>query len=87
LAGHYYGAGRSDYYLHASTLDRALTSSLPSPPKSQVVELRQFGGFTMQEIAEMLKVSAVTVRRDWATAKAWLYRATGRTEKDFPHGR
>lgn len=37
------------------------------------VELRYFGGLNQDEIAEVLKVSTVTVRRDWAFAKAWLY--------------
>ena len=48
--------------------------------KAQVVEMRFFGGLTVQETAEVLKVSPVTVMRDWSTAKAWLYRElTGRT--------
>jgi RNA polymerase sigma factor (sigma-70 family) len=37
------------------------------------VELRYFGGLDQDEIAELLKVSAVTVRRDWVFARAWLY--------------
>jgi RNA polymerase sigma factor, sigma-70 family/RNA polymerase sigma factor, TIGR02999 family len=41
--------------------------------KAQVVELRYFGGLKQDEIAEVLKVSIVTVRRDWVFAKAWLY--------------
>ena len=41
--------------------------------KAQVVELRYFGGLKENEIAEVLKVSAVTVRRDWVFAKTWLY--------------
>ena len=40
--------------------------------KSQVVELRFFGGLSVEETAEALKVSEVTVRRDWQFAKAWL---------------
>src|SRR5262245_46585818 len=72
---------------HLVALDRALTHlAAIAPGKSQIVELRYFGGLTLQEIAEVLKVSEVTVRRDWATAKAWLYRATDRTGKDLPHG-
>jgi RNA polymerase sigma factor (TIGR02999 family) len=48
--------------------------------KAQVVEMRFFGGLTVEETAEVLKVSPVTVMRDWSTAKAWLYRElTGRT--------
>ena len=44
------------------------------PRKVQVVELRFFGGLSVDEIAEVLGVSPVTVRRDWSTAKVWLYR-------------
>ena len=42
--------------------------------KLQVVEMRFFGGLGVEETAEVLKVSAVTVMRDWSTARAWLYR-------------
>jgi RNA polymerase sigma-70 factor (ECF subfamily) len=42
--------------------------------KVQVVEMRFFGGLNVEETAEVLKVSSVTVMRDWSTAKAWLYR-------------
>jgi len=42
--------------------------------KSSVVELRYFGGLTVNEIAELLGVSPITVKRDWSMAKAWLYR-------------
>src|SRR5258708_3849134 len=45
--------------------------------KVQVVELRFFGGLSVEETAEVLKVSSVTVMRDWTTAKAWLYRELG----------
>jgi RNA polymerase sigma-70 factor (ECF subfamily) len=41
--------------------------------KAQVVELKYFGGLTYDEIAEVLKISRVTVRRDWEFAKLWLY--------------
>ena len=44
------------------------------PRKAQVVEMRFFGGLSVEETAEVLKVSAVTVMRDWSTARAWLYR-------------
>ena len=42
--------------------------------KSQVVELRYFAGLNVDEIARVLSVSPVTVKRDWALAKTWLYR-------------
>ena len=41
---------------------------------SQVVELRFFGGLTVDETADVLNVSPETVMRDWKTAKAWLLR-------------
>ncbi|MGA3074599.1 MAG: sigma-70 family RNA polymerase sigma factor [Bryobacteraceae bacterium] len=44
------------------------------PRKVQVVEMRFFGGLSVEETAEVLKVSPITVMRDWSTAKAWLYR-------------
>ena len=42
--------------------------------KARVVELRYFGGLNQDEIAEVLNVSAMTIRRDWVFSKAWLYR-------------
>jgi RNA polymerase sigma factor (sigma-70 family) len=48
--------------------------------KSEVVELRFFGGLTVEEIAATLKVSSETVMRDWKLAKAWLLREL--SEKD-----
>ena len=54
------------------------------PRKVQVVEMRFFGGLSVEETAEVLKVSPVTVMRDWSTAKAWLFRAlTGGTGDEF----
>ena len=44
------------------------------PRKVKVVEMRFFGGLSLEETAEVLKISPVTVRRDFRTAKAWLYR-------------
>jgi RNA polymerase sigma factor (TIGR02999 family) len=43
--------------------------------KSRVVELKFFGGLTIEEIAEVLQVSGATVEREWAFARAWLYDA------------
>jgi RNA polymerase sigma factor (TIGR02999 family) len=42
--------------------------------KSRVVELRYFGGLSLEETADVLEVSVMTVRRDWRAAKAWLYK-------------
>ena len=41
--------------------------------KSKIVELRYFGGLSVEETAEVLGVSAITVKRHWRMAKAWLY--------------
>jgi RNA polymerase sigma factor (sigma-70 family) len=49
------------------------------PRKSKVVELRFFGGLSVEETAEVLKVSPDTVLRDWRLAKAWLAREMGKT--------
>jgi RNA polymerase sigma factor (TIGR02999 family) len=48
------------------------------PRKAKVVELRFFAGLSLEETAEVLKLSAKTVVRDWALAKAWLTRELGR---------
>jgi RNA polymerase sigma factor (TIGR02999 family) len=60
-------------------LDEAL-SELASvdPRKGQVVELRYFGGLSLEETAEVLGISMMTVRRDWRAAKAWLFRELNR---------
>ncbi|MGO9240585.1 MAG: sigma-70 family RNA polymerase sigma factor [Bryobacteraceae bacterium] len=56
-------------------LDDALNAlARLDPRKVQVVEMRFFGGLSVKETAEVLKVSPVTVMRDWSTARAWLYR-------------
>jgi RNA polymerase sigma factor (TIGR02999 family) len=56
-------------------LDDALkTLALIDPQQSRIVELRFFGGLTVEEAAEVLKVSPATIKREWSSAKAWLYR-------------
>jgi RNA polymerase sigma factor (TIGR02999 family) len=55
-------------------LDDALrTLAQLDPQKSRLVELRYFGGLSVEETAEVLGVSEPTVKRQWRTAKAWLY--------------
>jgi RNA polymerase sigma factor (TIGR02999 family) len=62
-------------------LDEALDSlAAQDPRKSQIVELRYFGGLTVEETAEFLKLSQRTVEREWTMAKAWLYRALSEQE-------
>jgi RNA polymerase sigma factor (TIGR02999 family) len=61
-------------------LDEALTTlAALDDRKSKVVELRFFGGLSIEETAEVLKVSSITVTRDWAMAKVWLLRELDRT--------
>lgn len=45
--------------------------------KSNIVEMRYFGGLTIEEIAEVLGISSASVRRHWSMAKAWLRREVG----------
>jgi DNA-directed RNA polymerase specialized sigma24 family protein len=60
-------------------LDEALQAlSIIEPRPVQVVELRFFGGFTVEETAETLGVSTRTVINDWNTARAWLCRELSR---------
>jgi RNA polymerase sigma factor (TIGR02999 family) len=61
-------------------LDEALTALAAfDVRKSKVVELRFFGGLSVDETAEVLNVSVMTVMRDWSFAKAWLLRELERT--------
>jgi RNA polymerase sigma factor (TIGR02999 family) len=61
-------------------LDDALTSlSALDSRKGKIVELRFFGGLSEEETAEVLKISAKTVQREWNKAKAWLYYELSRT--------
>jgi len=63
-------------------LDDALTTlAATDARKSRVVELRCFGGLSVEETAEVLKVSADTVLRDWRLAKAWLAREMRKDSK------
>jgi len=55
-------------------LDEAMNAlAALDPRRSRVVELRYFGGLSVEETAEVLKISPETVMREWKRAKAWLY--------------
>jgi RNA polymerase sigma factor (TIGR02999 family) len=57
-------------------LDKALSElSQLDEQQSRIVELRFFGGLTIEDTSEVLGVSPATVKREWVTARAWLYRA------------
>ncbi|HMF98194.1 MAG TPA: ECF-type sigma factor [Vicinamibacterales bacterium] len=56
-------------------LDRALEKlAAIDPRQARLVELRYFAGLTIDEAAAVLNVAAITVKRDWALARTWLYR-------------
>jgi RNA polymerase sigma factor (TIGR02999 family) len=60
----------------ALALDRALQELEEiDPDQARIVELRFFGGLTLEETATVLEISPATVKREWAIAKGWLYRA------------
>ena len=60
-------------------LDEALTRlAILDPQQSRVVELRFFGGLTLEETAEVMRLSPATVGREWRMAKAWLSAELGR---------
>ena len=61
-------------------LDDALRELTELDPElAELVELRFFGGLTIEEAGEALSISPATVKREWATARAWLHRRmTGR---------
>ena len=66
-------------------LDDAMTAlARVDPRKMQVVEMRFFGGLSVEETAEVLGISPVTVKRDWRVAKAWLYRELADGTTDGP---
>ena len=55
-------------------LDEALSRLANlDPQQSRIVELRFFGGLTIEETAEVLRISPATIKREWTTAKAWLH--------------
>jgi RNA polymerase sigma-70 factor, ECF subfamily len=60
-------------------LDEALEQlAVVDARKSRIVELRFFGGLSVEETAEVLGVSAITIKREWLKAKAWLFREINR---------
>lgn len=64
-------------------LDEALRElETQDPQKGRIVELRYFGGLTIEETAEVLGISPRTVRREWRRAKAWLYRMISEGHSD-----
>jgi RNA polymerase sigma factor (TIGR02999 family) len=61
-----------------TALDEALNDlAAIDPDRVRIVELRYFGGLSIRETAEVMQVSEATVKRDWALARAWLFRRLG----------
>jgi RNA polymerase sigma factor (TIGR02999 family) len=66
-------------------LDEALARLTKLDPRQgKIVELRFFGGLTVEQTAELLGISPKTVKRDWSVAKAWLYSEVRQTDGDVP---
>jgi len=64
--------------LDLAALDQALTELAGlDPQQAQVVELRFFGGLTIEEVSEVLEISPATTKREWDSAKLWLRRQLG----------
>lgn len=57
------------------------------PRKSKIIEMRLFGGLSLEETAEALDASVDTVRRDWSLARAWLFRELNRRAEGHAAGR
>jgi RNA polymerase sigma factor (TIGR02999 family) len=71
-------AARASDAISILALDRALERlEGVDPALARIVELRAFGGLTIDEAAHVLKVSPSTAKRDWRTARAWLVRELG----------
>src|SRR6185295_16589126 len=74
---------REDQSADMVALDDAMNAlSQLDPRKEQIVEMRFFGGLSVEETAEVLKISPITVKRDWRAAKAWLHRELGAPNHD-----
>jgi RNA polymerase sigma factor (TIGR02999 family) len=68
--------------VHLVALDDALDELAAFDARQcHIVELRFFGGLTIDEISDVIDVSPATVKREWTAARAWLYRQLARTEK------
>jgi RNA polymerase sigma factor (TIGR02999 family) len=62
----------------ALALDAALRKlEALDPDQARIVELRFFGGLTIEEVADVMHVSPATIKREWAVAKGWFYRELG----------
>jgi RNA polymerase sigma factor (TIGR02999 family) len=75
-------AGSKGKDLDILALDSALNNLAQlNPQQSEIVELRFFSGLTIEDTSEVLGVSPATVKRNWTTARAWLFREMNRSEQ------
>jgi RNA polymerase sigma factor (TIGR02999 family) len=74
--------GRKGKDLNLLALDDALNNlARLSPQQCHIVELRFFSGLTIEDTSEVLGISAATVKRNWTTARAWLFREMNQSEQ------
>jgi RNA polymerase sigma factor (TIGR02999 family) len=72
-------------HLEFLALDEALTELAEIDPiQSKIIELRYFGGLTIEETSEVMKSSPATVKREWAMARAWLYERLSDDRQEHP---
>lgn len=82
------GPAASDDGVDVEALDQALDRlGAKDARQSRIVELRYFSGMTVDEIAEVMGLSAGTVKRDWTVARAWLYAELQMTGGNSPAGK
>lgn len=75
-------AGSKEKDLDILALDDALNNLTQlHPQQSEIVELRFFSGLSIEDTSEVLGVSPATVKRNWTTARAWLFREMNRSEQ------
>jgi RNA polymerase sigma factor (TIGR02999 family) len=72
------GVSREDLFVIHDALERLAAFD---PQQAQIVELRYFGGLSIEEAAQFLDISPATVKRDWTMARAWLLRELGRSSR------
>ena len=66
--------GLAGHYMRGERLSHTLQPTALSPRQTQVVEMRYFAGLAVEETAEALGLPTITVKREWAIAKAWQHR-------------
>ena len=76
-----FSLSQSEEFLRLDSALKRLTEL--DPRQGKIVELRYFGGLTVEETAHLLEISTKTVKREWSVAKAWLHGALDQSHGDF----